>query len=362
MTTKPIAKINLSALAHNLQYIRQLMPHQKVIPMVKGNAYGHGIMPISRALSNADALGVATLPESLQLRAAGIKNDIVVMRGFIRSDEIPAFIEDPNLFACVHDHHQLSLLEALAPKKTLSIWLKINTGMNRLGINYQDCHDVYQRLSQLSFIKKPFCVMSHLADSDNQNTIFTKQQLHHFSQAIEKVTGEKSLLNSAGILAFPEAAYDWVRPGIMLYGVSPFGNRNMHQKKINPLRAAMNLEGTLIATKIVDVGESIGYGCAFRTSKRLRVGVVGIGYGDGYPRHAKTGTPVLIHDKRCPLVGRVSMDMITVDLSNCSQAEIGDPVTLWGDQLPIEEIAACTGTIPNELLCRVTGRVQYAYV
>jgi len=360
MTTTPIAHIDLPALSHNLQQIRRWVPNIKIMPMIKGNAYGHGMVPIAKALADADALGVAILSEALQLRDAGIKNDIAVMRGFIEPDEIAPFCEK-KLIACVHDVNQVTLLESEKFKNPLRIWLKGDSGMHRLGIRSEDFSEIYQRLSALPFIEKPFTVFSHLADADNSDTTFTEAQLASFSQMIASVSGEKSLLNSAGILAYKEALYDWVRPGIMLYGISPFENRKMHRDQMRRLRPVMTLKARLIAIKRIKPGESIGYHCAFTATEKMTVGVVGVGYGDGYPRHMKAGAPVLIHEQRCPLLGRVSMDMMTVDLSHCKEAAVGDAVTLWGNGLPIEEIALCADTLPHELLCHVTGRVRYIY-
>src|SRR3990167_680889 len=216
MNSTAITTINLSALTYNLQLIRQLMPQKKILAMVKSNGYGHGLIPIAVALNTVDAFGVATISEAQQLREAGIKNDIVVMRGFVTAEEFPVFLKDPHLIACIHDSQQLLLLEKQKhPGNSLRIWLKIDTGMHRLGFDYRDFDVVYARINALNFIDKNFVVCSHLADADNPNTAFTQQQCQRFEKMTRAISNEKSLLNSTGIIAHSEFAFDWIRPGLM---------------------------------------------------------------------------------------------------------------------------------------------------
>lgn len=364
MNSTAIAKIDLSALRHNLKLIRHKMPKQKIMAMVKSNAYGHGLIRVAETLHDVDALGVATLSEAKQLRTAGIQTDIVVMRGFSTDEELAPFFSDPHLFACIHDENQVALLASQKSniQNAMSIWLKVDTGMHRLGILSEHFQSIYERLMALPFIKKPFVICSHLADADNEDVAFTQQQIACFESLTNNITAEKSLLNSAGILAHAQAHYDWLRPGLMLYGVSPFALQSSHHQLMRDFKAVMTLESKLIAIKTIAAGEKIGYSCTYTAPHEMKIGVVGMGYGDSYPRQAKNGTPVLIRGKRCPIVGRVSMDMITVDISHLEHAEINDTVILWGNDLSVAEVAGYVNTIPHELLCHLTGRVQVEYV
>ena len=364
MNSTAIATINLSALQHNLSQLRIILPKQKIIAMIKSNAYGHGLIPVAKAFSKANALGVATISEALQLRAAGIECDIVVMRGFLSCDELQVFLSDPHLIACLHDPVQIQILDHAhhSNKKSnnaLRVWLKIDTGMHRLGFLYEDFSTVYNHLNTLPMIDKSFVVCSHLADADNPDTRFTELQLTRFSAIVKNLPNEKSILNSAGILAHTHAHYDWIRPGLMLYGIFPFqlnDGRVFCNNRIT-LKPAMTLTSQLIAIKNVKAGEKIGYSCTYTAERDMKIGIVGMGYGDSYPRQVKNGAPVLIHNQRCQIVGRVSMDMITVDISHLKQVAIDDVVTLWGENLLVSEIAACANTISHELLCHLTGRV-----
>lgn len=364
MNATAIATIHLDALVHNLAEIRALFPQQKIIAMIKSNAYGHGLVPVAQALSSTNAFGVATLGEALQLRNAGVTNDLVVMRGFVSTDEIPVFLEDNHLLACIHSIDQVMLLEQLnrTDQRPLRIWLKIDTGMHRLGIPGDAFNTVFQRLLALSWVHKPFVVCSHLADADNQDKAFTHQQIVNFEHITRDIAVEKSLLNSAGILAHNATCYEWLRPGLMLYGISPFCYAGEHDMKMQSFKPAMTLTSKLIAIKTVNAGEKIGYSCTFTAPRAIKIGIIGMGYGDSYPRYAKNGTPVLIRGERCPIVGRVSMDMITVDISHLDIVAVNDTVILWGQGLPVSEIARYMNTVPHELICHLTGRVQAVYV
>src|SRR3989338_1803418 len=334
------ATIDLSAVAHNFHEVKRLQPQAKILSMIKANAYGHGSIAVAKTLENSDAFGAATLKEALQLKAAGINKDIVVMRGFLNQEELAVFLDHPSFIAGIHDASQLTLLNEYASKK-LRIWLKLDTGMNRLGFQPEHFSDAYTHLKNIKNIDQHFVIYSHLADADNSDPSFTKKQIQCFDALTKQYSNPKSLLNSSGILVHGDAKYDWVRPGIMLYGGIPFKNR----------RAAMIFESTITAVKKVKKGETIGYSCIFTAKNDMTVAIVGVGYGDGYPRHAKNGTPVLIHGQRCPLVGRVSMDMITVDVSQLNHVSVGDPVILWNETLPADEVAKHADTISYELFC-----------
>jgi alanine racemase len=364
MNSTAISIIDLQALKHNLHLIRRMMPGKKIMAMVKCNAYGHELVETARAIASVDALGVATIDEALRLRKNGIDNTIVVMRGFVTQEEMRVFFEDQHLVACIHDMNQLRLLEKTEqlPHKKLRIWLKVDTGMHRLGFPYEIFHDIYERLNRLSCIESPFVVCSHLAEADSPDSTFTQKQMACFQKITASIPNEKSLLNSAGILAYPECADEWIRPGLMLYGVSPFHHSGRHDELMKDFIPVMTLESKLIAVNTVKAGEKIGYSCTFTATRPMKIGIVGMGYGDSYPRHAKNGTPVLIRGERCPIVGRVSMDMITVDVSHLDEVAVDDTVTLWGRDLLVAEIAQCVNTVPHELLCHLTGRVQPVYL
>lgn len=358
MVTRACADINLAALRHNLQQVKKTAPKSRVMAMVKANAYGHGLLPIARALSDADALGVATVQEALQLRQQGVSQPIAVMGGFQDGAELQQLLNQ-RLQAVIHSEYQLSLLEALShSKQTLQVWLKIDTGMHRLGFLPEQVTDAYARLLACSWVEKPIGFMTHFACSDQQEHPLTAEQLAIFHKTVVW-PGEQNLASSSAIMIWPQTHADWVRPGIMLYGVSPF----THQAGTDfDLKPVMTLRSRIIAIKTVCQGESVGYGATWVCPHDMRVGVVSIGYGDGYPRSAQNGTPVLINGKRCSLVGRVSMDLITVDLTEQPQAAVNDPVVLWGEGLPVEQVAHCAGTIGYELLTKVTPRVEFRLV
>lgn len=352
MSRGAIAKINLSALQHNLAVVRALAPKSKILAMIKSRAYGHGLIEMARALHKADALGVACLEEAMVLRAAGITNQIIAMSGFFEASEIPLF-KKHNITAVIHNAEQVKMLEAA--KIPLNCWLKLDTGMHRLGFPLKEADEVFAKI-------KPSVVMTHLASADEIDHRDAQDQIEKFLSVGARTwtsAVELSIVNSAGLVAFPEAQYQWVRPGILLYGASPFAHKTAAELNLRPV---MTLQAQLISIHEQQAGDKIGYGGTYVCEKPMKIGTIAIGYGDGYPRHAKNGTPVLIHGQRCPIVGRVSMDLITIDLSNVAQAEIGDRVIMWGEGLPVDEVAACASTISYELLCDVSTRVKFEYI
>jgi alanine racemase len=348
------AEINLNAIRRNLLKVREIAPTSKVMAVIKANAYGHGLTRIANALDNADAFAVARVGEGLCLRQAGFGQRIVILQGFGDSEELRDAI-DYELEPVVHCHHQLDLLESLQGQSVLPVWLKIDTGMNRLGFRGNEVDAVHRRLDSLSKIRGPIHFITHLASADDKSSDFTQQQIRLFNDAVANYEGERSIGNSAGILAWPAAISDWVRPGIMLYGISPFPDSTGLELGLEPV---MSLHSRLIAVKPVEKGETVGYGNTWKCSKGTIIGIAAIGYGDGYPRHTK-GAPVLVNGMRVPLIGRVSMDMIMVDLASQPDAKPGDKVTLWGKGLPVEEIAHFAETIPYTLVCGLTQRVQF---
>ncbi len=346
--------IDLAALQNNVQQIKRMAPNSAMIAMVKSNAYGHGLERIALALPNTDALGVACIEEGAMLRAAGVKNPIVLMEGLFTADEVTRAAEQ-EFTLVVHHAAQVDMLEKTNHTKPLSVWLKIDTGMHRLGFKPSETQKNYMRLMNCAAVKKPIGLMTHFAESDSLDRAPTLKQIELFEETTKNLVGPRSLANSAGIIAWPSAHADWVRPGIMLYGASPFvGHRGVEHH----LQPVMSLSSELIAIHQVNKGERIGYGGTWACPENMVVGVVGIGYGDGYPRHAQNGTPVLVNGRPCPLVGRVAMDMITVDLRTQPEAKVGDPVLLWGPGLPVEVVAEYSDTIGYELLTRITQRVK----
>lgn len=355
MTRATRADIHLDALRHNLAAIRRRAPQSRVLAVIKANAYGHGIEPVARTLVEADAFAVACIDEALRVRKANVTNPVVLLEGVFSPDEL-ALAAANNFEIVVHSARQLEWLRDYhgAPLKT---WLKLDSGMNRLGFKPEEFRAAWDVLDGLSCLDGPPRQMTHLARADERDTEFTARQQEIFNELTADLPGEKSIANSAGTLAFPETHRDWIRPGGLLYGVSPLEDTNGPAEGLRP---AMTVSTELIAVKELQKGEAIGYGGQWRAPAVMRYGIAAIGYGDGYPRHAPNGTPVLVNGKRVPLIGRVSMDMIAVDLRTQPDAIAGAPVLLWGEGLPLEEIAKLSGTITYELLCGVTQRVNFA--
>jgi len=353
MTRPAQAILDLSALAHNLERVRALAPGRRLMAVIKANAYGHGLIRVAGALRASEAYALACLDEALVLHEAGISHPMVLLEGFFSSREFP-ILSKYDVAAVIHHDEQLRMLEADRPTGTLAVWLKIDSGMHRLGLAPERVAAAYQRLKAIPGVKLQG-FMTHLASADERDNPVTMQQVECFGRATAAYLEPRSIANSAAILAWPQSHADWVRPGLMLYGVSPFADQT---GTAHGLRPAMSLQSRLMAVNRFTQGERVGYGGEWRCPEDMTVGVVAIGYGDGYPRHARTGTPVLVNGRRVPLIGRVSMDMICVDLRSQPQAQIGDPALLWGGELPVEEVAQYAGTIPYELLCRVTSRVQ----
>lgn len=354
MTRATRAVIDLRALRHNLERARQAAPGARLMAVVKSNGYGHGLVRAARAFSAADALAVTCLDEALELREAGVDAPIVLLEGFTAPGDL-RLVRAHALDCVIHHETQLEMLEAAPAGAPVRVWLKVDTGMHRLGFRPERVPLVLQRLRDCAQVHADVRFITHLANADDRDDTRTPRQVERLVAAAEGFTGEVSIANSAGVLGWPQAHADWVRPGIMLYGVSPFLDSVAPD---HDLRPAMGLHSTLIAVNRFRQGEAIGYGGTWTCPEDMPVGVVAIGYGDGYPRHAPSGTPVLVNGRRVPLVGRVSMDMLCVDLRSQPRAAVGDPVLLWGEGLPVEEVARQAGTIGYELLCGVAARVK----
>jgi alanine racemase len=348
------AVIHTQSLQHNLQRVREFAPSSKVMAVIKADGYGHGIATVANSLKDADSLAVASIDEAVQIREAVPDSPpICLLEGVFRIDELNE-VFDSGFSLVLHNEDQVRYLEGSQTDKPVPVWLKIDTGMNRLGIDIQSLEDFYQRLQSCSAVSQ-IGLMTHFACADDAQNQMTSSQLQLFGQAIEGMTAERSAANSAGIAQWPDSHFEWVRPGIMLYGSSPVPHQSASELGLKPV---MSLESELVALHSVKKGDSVGYGAIWIAERDTTIGVVACGYGDGYPRHARSGTPILVNNQRQPLVGRVSMDMITVDLGDQPRAKIGDPVVLWGETLSVDEIAASAETISYELLCQVTRRVE----
>ena len=349
------AIIDLKALKHNFSAIQKKAPGSKILAVLKANAYGHGLERVAKALPQADAFGVARIDEALALRAGGVVKPIVLLEGFFNSDDLDILAVN-NIQTVIHNREQLEAICNLKLARPVKTWLKIDTGMHRLGIAPEEFKEFYQRLKQSDNVQQGIVLMSHLGCADERANPATPKQLSLFGRIISDIECEASVANSAGICAWPESHYQWVRPGLLMYGVSPMSETD--QEYVPKIKPVMTLQSSVIAVRKLTAGEPVGYGGAWVSPKDTHIGVVAVGYGDGYPRHAQNGTPVLINGKRYPLAGRVSMDMITVDLGDDAKVSVGDTATLWGQSLPVEEIASWSTTIPYELLCNITRRVQ----
>jgi len=353
----PRATVDSSALRHNLGVVRKHAPRAKVLAVIKANAYGHGIVPTARALNDADAFGVARLAEGLVLREHGLQQRIVLLEGVFSSEELDTAAAR-NLDIVIHSFEQLSLLRAWHGAQPLRVWLKVDTGMNRLGFRLEDFSHAWQALRDCKAVAPQPLLMTHLACADERDSQHTDAQVARFRALAEDCKVERSVANSAGLLAWPQSHMEWVRPGLMLYGVSPFPQSD---GGAFDLRAAMTLSTRLIAVRVVKAGEHVGYGGTWIAHTDSRIGIAAIGYGDGYPRQIGNGSPVRVGNIECNIAGRVSMDMIAIDLTAAPTAQVGDAVTLWGNGLPVERMAECAGTIPYELICGISQRVAVEY-
>ncbi|MEL0027518.1 MAG: alanine racemase [Perlucidibaca sp.] len=351
--------LDRQALLGNVAILRNRMPGSRLLAMVKADAYGHGVATLAPWLQGqVDGFGVAFIDEALALRAQGVSAPIAVLEGVFSADEL-AQARGASLDLAVHSPEQLALLQAAPEGQALRVWLKVNTGMNRLGFRPTDALRAWRLLSSLPAVGQ-VGLMTHFAAADEAASRQTDQQLGRFRALQQTLAAEAggrisdSLANSAAILGWPEAAGEWMRPGIALYGSSPFPAYSAESMGLRPV---MTLRSRVIAVNQVQPGDAVGYSATWVADHPARIAVVAIGYGDGYPRHAGNGTPVLINGQRCALAGRVSMDMITVDRGDVVAAP-GDEAGLWGEGLPVDEVASCAGTISYELFCRLTPRVR----
>jgi alanine racemase len=342
------ALIDLQALRNNYQLARE-STGAKALAVIKADAYGHGAVKVAQALQDqADGFAVACIEEALELRAAGIRAPVLLLEGFFEADELALIVEHD--FWCVaHSPWQVDAIERAALHKPITVWLKLDSGMHRVGLHPHEYQAAYQRLQASGNVSK-IVLMSHFARADELDSSRSEEQVAIFQAARQGLNAEISLRNSPAVLGWPQIPSDWVRPGIMLYGASPFDQPQTLADRLQPV---MSLESKIINVRELPAGEPVGYGGAFVTERPTRIGVVAMGYADGYPRQAPTGTPVWIDGQPSQLLGRVSMDMLCVDLTHLPRAGLGSDVELWGRNVPVGEVASRAGTIAYQILCNL---------
>ncbi|ODN42590.1 alanine racemase [Piscirickettsia litoralis] len=357
MARKTQAHLSRDALLHNLNHIRSHAPGCQVVGVVKANAYGHGLEDAAKVLAPyVDYLGVAAIEEAMSLIGMSVQTSILLMEGIFQASELE-LVSKYNLEIVVHEESQIVALEQAEINAAVTVWLKLDTGLGRLGFAADQARVLYQRLQDCVNVKE-VKLMSHFSSSDTSPE-YTEQQLNRFIEVTEGLDAEKSIANGAAIFNCPKSCVDIIRPGGLLYGVGLWQGKKSGIDE--GLRPVMNLRSHLISVKDYQTGDYIGYGMRWQCPGPMRVGVVAIGYGDGYPVTAPDGTPTLVGGIEAPLIGRVSMDMITVDLVKHPQAQVGDEVTLWGDGLPVERVAHHVGVVPYALLCAVAPRVKLVW-
>jgi len=349
--SRPIrATVSLAALRHNYWLAKRTAPRSKVLAVLKANAYGHGIERAARALDRADGFATLEIDGAMALRERHPAAPILLLEGFFAPAELQA-IAAANLATVIHCEEQLRMLEKDRPGRPLDLWLKVNTGMNRLGFPPGEARAALERMRRAGMARS-ITLMTHFGNSDLPAGI--DEAMRRFDEATRGLALPRSLANTAGIFAHPDSHADLVRLGIGLYGATPFADRPAKSLGMKP---AMTLASAVIAVQDLAPGESVGYGSQFRAQHPMRIGIVACGYADGYPRHAPTGTPILVDGARTRTVGRVSMDMMAVDLTPVPSARVGSPAVLWGEGIPVDEVAMAAGTVGYELLCAVAPRV-----
>ncbi|OGS94173.1 MAG: alanine racemase [Gallionellales bacterium RIFCSPLOWO2_12_FULL_57_18] len=347
---RPIqAHINQSALENNLHVARRATS-ARLMSIIKADGYGHGMLRVAGALSASDGFALLDIQDAMRLREAGFRQTILILEGFFGAEDLALFAEY-DLTCVIHSAWQLALLDAYPKSGKLDVWLKVNSGMNRLGFVPQQVAQAMEQLRRHRAVRE-ITLMTHFANADEARGV--AEPLALFNDVAAPYRISRSLANSAALLRYPETHGDWVRPGLMLYGASPFADASAQQLGLKP---AMTLSSRIIAVQELRAGDEIGYGALFRAEHAMRIGIVACGYADGYPRHAPNGTPVLVDGQRAQTLGRVSMDMLYVDLSKLPQAGVGSRVVLWGEGMPIEEVARAAGTVSYELMCALTARV-----
>jgi alanine racemase len=348
---RPIqATFDLAALKHNLAVARRLAAGASTMAVIKANAYGHGLLRVAKALGEAEGFALLELDDAVRLREAGYRQRILLLEGCFTEGELPVAVHH-KLTVMVHAREQLHMLQGMPAKDKLDVFLKFNTGMNRLGFPVAKAGEVIEQTKSLPCIAR-IVLTTHFADAEGPGGI--QKQMREFDSCVARPNYERSLANSAALLRFPEARGNWVRPGLMLYGASPLHDISAEKLGLKPV---MTLKSEVIAIQKLRPGDTVGYGGAFTADHDMRIGVIACGYADGYPRQAANGVSVLIEGTRVPIAGRVSMDMLCVDLTHVPHARVGSAAVLWGEGLPIEEVAAHAGTVSYELMCALAARV-----
>ncbi len=357
MSRAATAQIHLDAIRKNYRLAKTLGQHRGTLAVVKANAYGHGAVQVAQALeAEADAFAVACIEEAIELRTAGINQPILLLEGFFTLDELPV-IADMGFWCTLHCREQVEMLASITLSRPLHVWLKLDTGMHRLGFTTHELEALYPKLHSLPQIAE-LTLMTHLACADEPLSPMTAKQISEIRRVAANLQLPTSIANSAAVLAHPDSHSDWQRPGIMLYGASPFP---MSESLHPPLHTTMTLQSEVIAVHDLLPGDSVGYGATWVCDKPMRIGTVAMGYADGYPRHAGNGTPVWVAGQPSQLIGRVSMDMLTVDLTGRPDVGLGAQVELWGEHVNAGHIAECAGTIPYTLFTGITQRVKKVY-
>jgi alanine racemase len=349
---RPIrAIIDIPSLLNNFSVVKKLASKSKIMAVLKANAYGHGLIEVAKALKDTDGISVLSIDEAERLRHLGFKKTILLLEGFFELSEVKVASE-LNLNITIHSQDQIDFINNGKPKVPLDIHLKINTGMNRLGFLPEEVGYLVETLSDNPYVGE-ITLMTHFANADEKEGI--EKQFNIFNNISINYNLDCSVSNSAALLRYPEVALDWVRPGIMLYGASPIEDKNPVSFGLKPV---MRLMSKIIAIQEISSGESVGYGSTFTSKKSMRIGIVACGYGDGYPRNAKIGTPVFVQNKHTHIIGRVSMDMLYVDLSDNKKAVVGSDVELWGENVSVDEVAKYCGTVGYELLCNISSSMR----
>ena len=350
------ATIHLNALKSNLELVKKIASKSKIMAVLKANAYGHGLLEVAGALKDVEGISVLSIEEAVRLRKAKFKKVILLLEGVFEANEV-CQVSDLGLNLTIHNQAQLDLIKQAKPNIPIDIHLKINTGMNRLGFPAQEIDYLIESINDNQYINE-ITLMTHFANADDE--IGIEKQMNLFNKVSNNYNFNCSVANSAALIKFPESRVDWVRPGIMLYGASPFEDKTA---KSLDLKAVMSLTSQIIAIQNINTGDSVGYGSTFKAKKSMKIGIVACGYGDGYPRHAKIGTPVFVSNTISSLVGRVSMDMLYIDLTDVD-AEIGTEVELWGENISVDEVAKYSDTVGYELLCNISAssRVPLGYI
>jgi alanine racemase len=352
MSRPIVANIHLDALAHNLHIARGLTS-ARIMAVIKANGYGHGLLNVAEALKEAEGFALLDIQDAIKLRQAGYQQTILLLEGVFSEHDL-AIVAEYDLSCVIHNDTQIGLLKAYPRRNALQVWLKINTGMNRLGFKPESVAAAMAQLRSQQAIRD-VTLMTHFAHADEVRGV--SAQLEVFHQIACDYRAPRSLANSAAVYRYPKTHGDWVRPGIMLYGASPFANQSADELRLRP---AMTLTSQIIAIQALQSGDEVGYGGLFRADRSMRIGIVACGYADGYPRQAPNGTPILVEGQLTQILGRVSMDMMCVDLTPVVGAQIGSPVTLWGQGLAVERVSKAAGTISYELLSAITQRVRVA--